>query len=104
MDRAERREAPVTQLCREAGIPCWVGGMLESAVGQAHNIAFATLPNIKYPSDIFPTSRFYAQDLGEPPVVLSGPSEVTALPGPGIGCEPDPARLARCLVEQAVVR
>jgi o-succinylbenzoate synthase len=73
-------------------------------VGQAHNIAFATLPNIKYPSDIFPTRRFYAEDLGEPRLELSGPSEITAPPGPGIGCEPHPERLERLQVERAVVR
>ena len=94
----------IHDLCQAAGVPCWVGGMLESAVGQSHNIAFATLPNIKYPSDIFPTSRFYAADLGEPAIELSGPSEITAPPGPGIGCEPNLERLQRFLLEQAVVR
>ena len=90
-------------LCQAAGIPCWVGGMLESALGQAHNIAFATLPNIQYPSDIFPTRRFYAEDLAEPGLELSGPSEITAPPGPGIGCEPNPERLERFQVEQVVL-
>jgi O-succinylbenzoate synthase len=94
----------IHNLCKKAGIPCWVGGMLESAVGQAHNIAFASLPNIKYPSDIFPTSRFYETDLGEPPVELSGPSQVTAAPGAGIGVEPSPQRLRRCQVERATVQ
>ncbi len=93
----------IHNLCQEAGVPCWVGGMLESAVGQAHNIALATLPNIKYPSDIFPTSRFYHEDLGVPPIVLSGPSQVTATAEPGIGCEPDARRLEDRLVERAVV-
>jgi len=93
----------IHDLCQQAGIPCWVGGMLESAVGQAHNIALATLPNIKYPSDIFPTNRFYAEDLGAPPVELSGPSEIMAAAGPGIGCEPHPERLRRLQVEQAVI-
>jgi O-succinylbenzoate synthase len=72
-------------------------------VGQAHNIAFATLPNIQYPSDIFPSRRFYADDLGEPGLELSGPSEMTAPPGPGIGCEPHTGRLQRCMLEQALV-
>lgn len=94
----------IHDLCQAAGIPCWVGGMLESAVGQAHNIAFATLPNIKYPSDIFPTSRFYAEDLGEPRIELSGPSEISAPPGAGIGCEPNSRRLQQFALEQAVVR
>jgi O-succinylbenzoate synthase len=94
----------IHNLCQAAGVPCWVGGMLESAVGQAHNIAFATLPNIKYPSDIFPSSRFYAEDLGQPCLELSGPSEMTAPPGPGIGCEPNAARLERFAVEHVLVR
>src|SRR2546426_3959756 len=42
----------IHNLCQEKGIPCWVGGMLESAVGASHCLALATLPNIKYPSDI----------------------------------------------------
>lgn len=93
----------IHELCREEGIPCWVGGMLESAVGQAHNIALATLPNIRYPSDIFPTSRFYHRDLGTPALELSGPSQVTAEAGPGIGVEPDGEMLERLTLERAAV-
>jgi len=90
--------------CQEAAIPCWIGGMLESAVGQSHNLALATLPNIKYPSDIFPTSRFYRQDLGEPEIVLSGPSQMRAVDAPGIGREPHPERLAQMTVQTAMVK
>jgi O-succinylbenzoate synthase len=93
----------IHDLCQEAGIPCWVGGMLESAVGQSHNLALATLPNIRYPSDIFPTSRFYRQDLGVPEMDLSGLSEMRAVAGPGIGCAPHPERLAERLVQAASV-
>lgn len=85
--------------CARAGVPCWVGGMLESAIGAAHCLAMATLGNMKYPSDIFPSSRFYARDLGRPEIELSGPSQVTASAGPGIGVEPDPEQLGRVLVE-----
>lgn len=93
----------IHDLCRDAGIPCWVGGMLESAVGQSHSIALATLPNIRYPSDIFPTSRFYERDLGSPQIDLCGPSRIRASDRPGIGCEPDPTRLKEMLVETAAV-
>jgi o-succinylbenzoate synthase len=93
----------IHDLCRDAGIPCWVGGMLESAVGQSHSIALGTLSNFRYPSDIFPTSRFYAQDLGDPPITLSGPSQVRAADRPGIGCEPDPRRLEKMTVEMTTV-
>jgi len=93
----------IHDLCQEAGVPCWVGGMLESAVGQAHSMALATLPNIKYPADIFPTSRFYREDLAEPAVELSGPSQMRVSGEPGIGCEPRPQMLERLLVAKAVV-
>ena len=94
----------IHDLCQQSGISCWVGGMLESAIGQSHNLALATLANIRYPSDIFPTSRFYRQDLGEPELALSGPSQLRAAEAPGIGCEPHPERLARLTVQKAVIR
>lgn len=94
----------IHDLCQAADLPCWVGGMLESAVGQAHNLAFATLPNIRYPADIFPTRRFYETDLGEPDITLSGPSQMTAPDRPGIGHAPRPEQLRRLTVESAVLR
>ena len=93
----------IHDLCREAGVPCWVGGMLESGIGAAHCLAMATLPNIKYPSDVFPSSRFFHKDLSVPDWHLSGPSQMTAFDAPGIGCDPDPAMLEECTVEKAVI-
>jgi len=90
----------ILRLCSQAGMPCWVGSMLESAVGMSHNIALATLDNIRYPSDIFPTSRFYREDLAKPEIILSGPSQVTAQPGAGIGVDPDPRQLDKLTVER----
>ena len=94
----------INNLCRENGIPCWIGGMLESAVGASHCLALATLPNIQYPSDIFPSSRFYTHDLGQPEIRLSGPSRIRARGESGIGCEPDPAELEKRKVDYARVR
>jgi O-succinylbenzoate synthase len=94
----------IHDLCRNAGIPCWVGGMLESAVGAAHCLALATLANMKYPADIFPSARFYKRDLSTPEIVHSGPSQVTASPRPGVGTAPDPELLARCRIESALLR
>jgi O-succinylbenzoate synthase len=93
----------IHDLCRQQGVPCWVGGMLESAVGVSHGIALATLPNFTYPADVFPSSRFYRQDLAEPDIVLSGPSQVSALERPGIGTVPEQKRLARMELDHAVV-
>lgn len=91
----------INRLCAQAGVPCWVGGMLESAVGAAHCLAMATLANMKYPNDIFESRRFFADDLGRPETVLSGPSQITALDRPGIGVEPEPKRLEQLTVEYA---
>lgn len=93
----------IHDLCRQQGVPCWVGGMLESAVGVAHCVALATLPNFTYPADIFPSSRFYRQDLAEPEIVLSGPSRVNALERPGIGTAPEQTRLARMMLDHTAV-
>lgn len=88
----------IHDLCRQAGIPCWVGGMLESAVGARICAALATLDNFTYPADIFPSRRFYAQDLAEPELELAdspqGP-QVQCLNLHGIGAAPHPERLAR---------
>jgi O-succinylbenzoate synthase len=90
--------------CAEHGIPCWVGGMLESAVGGAICAELATLPNFTYPGDIFPSSYFYNDDLGKPEIVLSGRGEVATSQVPGIAQEPDPALLARWTAEHAAFR
>ena len=94
----------VHNVCQDAGIPCWVGGMLESSVGAHHCLALATLPNFKYPSDIFPTERFYSQDLSDPPVLLSSPSVITAPDKPGCGAEPNAERLAVQTIESEHLR
>ena len=90
----------IHNLCEQAGVPCWVGGMLESAVGASHCLALATLPNIRYPSDIFPSERFYKKDLATPPMKHSAPSQFRASDKPGIGAEPDPEALEQCVLER----
>ena len=94
----------IQALCAEHGIPCWVGGMLESAVGGAICAELATLPNFTYAGDIFPSSYFYTDDLGKPEVVLSGPGEVRCSTVPGIAQEPAPELLKRWTVEHVSFR
>jgi O-succinylbenzoate synthase len=91
--------------CQAAGIPCWVGGMLESAVGAGQCVALAMLPNFTYPADIFPSSRFYHEDLADPPLELIRTSD--NLPGVqpfAVAPEPHPQRLARMAVQKAIVK
>ena len=94
----------IQALCAEHGIPCWVGGMLESAIGGAICAELATLPNFTYPGDIFPSSYFYRNDIGKPEIVLSGRGEVATSSVPGIAQEPDPDLLKRWTVEHASFR
>jgi O-succinylbenzoate synthase len=90
--------------CRDAGIPCWVGGMLESAIGARICVALAMLDNFTYPADIFPSSRFYTRDLGSPALELArgpdGAPQVVAPDAVGIGTEPDEALLRQYCVAQ----
>ena len=91
-------------LCREAKIPCWVGGMLESATGVTQLAALAMLDNFTYPADIFPTSRFYEEDLAETRIDLevtdAGPC-VRPLDSPP---PPNSDRLAAWTVQSAVIQ
>src|SRR5262249_50501057 len=56
---------------RQHGIPVWCGGMLESGIGRAQNIAMATLPGFTLPGDVSASSRYWEQDIIEPPVTVS---------------------------------
>ena len=91
----------IHDMARDAGVPVWVGGMLESAVGAALCVELATLSNFTYPGDLFPSSRFYEQDLGEPEIELTPRNTfepfTNGLP------QPDPERLAAHTVRSATV-
>jgi len=94
----------IQALCAEHGIPCWVGGMLESAIGGAICAELATLPNFTYPADIFPSSYFYETDIGTPAIVLAGRGRIATSCVPGIAQEPDPELLRRWTVQHASFR
>jgi O-succinylbenzoate synthase len=91
----------IQALCAQHGIPCWVGGMLETAIGGAICAELATLPNFTYPGDIFPSSYFYDNDLGKPEIVVNGRGQVATSRVPGIAQEPDPDLLAQWTVAHA---
>lgn len=97
------RAVEIHDICFKAGIPCWVGGMLESALGAHHCMALATLPNFTYPNDIFPTNRFYNEDISRPEVCLHGPSLMRLPDGPGCGAEPVRWRLCAATIESATL-
>jgi len=70
-----------------ARVPSWVGGMLESGIGRAHNVALASTPSFTLSSDLSASDRYYLEDLTDPPFVL-GPGSTLEVPrAPGIGVE-----------------
>jgi O-succinylbenzoate synthase len=90
----------IHDFCAAQGIPVWHGGMLESGIGRAGNVALASLPNFTLPGDISASRRYYKQDIVEPEFVL-GPGSTMAVPtGPGIGVDVIPDRLERVTVRK----
>ena len=79
----------IHDLCYSKGIPVWCGGMLESGIGRAHNIALASLPGFVLPGDISASSRYFARDVIVPEVTVSADGTVATPRGPGLGFEVD---------------
>jgi O-succinylbenzoate synthase len=77
----------IHDICQENSIPVWCGGMLESGVGRAHNIAIATLPNFVLPGDTAASANYWDEDIIEPPVTVSD-GRITVPDGAGIGFTP----------------
>lgn len=84
----------IHNICVDQNLPLWIGGMLESGIGRAANVAFAALPGVVMPCDISATDRYFDPDITEPPFKL-GPESTLSLPdGYGIGVEVQRDRLA----------
>lgn len=71
------------------GIPVWCGGMLESGVGRAHNVALASLPNFCLPGDLSPSARYWERDIVHPEWVMENGTLQVPLDRPGMGVEVD---------------
>lgn len=78
----------IHNLCQSKGIPVWCGGMLESGIGRAHNIAMSTLPNFSLPGDVSASKRYWAEDIIEPEVEVTRLGTIRVPTGPGIGYAP----------------
>lgn len=88
----------IHDLCLANDVPVWSGGMLESNVGRAANVALASLPGFTVPNDISASARYYRQDIAEPNFVLNADSTLSVPAGPGLGVELSPSRLERVRV------
>jgi len=89
----------IHDLCQQNGMPVWCGGMLESGIGRAHNIALSTLANFTLPGDVTASRRYWHEDIIEPEVTVSPQGTIRVPTGPGIGFEP-----RRDLIEKLTVR
>ena len=80
----------IHDLCQKSGIPVWCGGMLESGVGRAHNVALASLPNFSLPGDLSPSSRYWERDIVTPEWTMDDEGMVRVpRDKPGIGVTVD---------------
>ena len=90
--------------CAAGGVPVWHGGMLESGIGRAGNVALASLPNFTLPGDISASKRYYREDVVEPAFEVA-PDGTMAVPlGSGIGVDVVMERLERVTVRREEFR
>ncbi len=88
--------------CREAGVPVWCGGMLETGIGRAANLAVASLPNFTLPGDISASDRYWQEDIVEPAFTLNADGTMDVPQGPGLGVEVVRARLEAVTLRREV--
>ena len=75
----------VHNICKSAGVPVWCGGMLESGIGRAQNIALSSLPNFTLPGDVSASRRYWKEDIVEPEITVSPTGTITQRNLPGSG-------------------
>lgn len=90
-------------LCQARGIPVWCGGLLETGIGRAANLALASLPNFRLPGDISASDRYFHEDLIDPPVTLNPDGTITVPTGAGLGVSVNVDRIDRCTVRRTVI-
>lgn len=93
----------IQKMASEAGIECWCGGMLDSGVARASNIAAATLPGYTLPNDIAASGRYYDEDIIKPMIALDG-TYIDVPQTKGLGFEIDQENLEKFTVQKQVVK
>ncbi|MDQ3323040.1 MAG: o-succinylbenzoate synthase [Acidobacteriota bacterium] len=93
----------VETVARENSIPIWCGGMLESGIGRAHNIAMSTLPGFTLPGDVSASKRYWSEDIIEPAVEITKSGTIVAPEKAGIGFEVKRDRIDKITVRKKLV-
>ncbi len=91
----------IHDLCRAQNVPVWCGGMLETGIGRAANLALCSLPNFTLPADLSASDRYFEEDLIDPPVTLNADGTITVPTGVGLGVHIVPERVERHTVRRA---
>jgi O-succinylbenzoate synthase len=90
----------INDYCASKNIPVWCGGMLESGIGRAGNVALASLPNFTLPGDISASKRYYKEDIVEPEFVVNADGTMDVPTKPGIGVEVNMKMLEKITVKK----
>ena len=90
----------VHDYCASRNIPVWCGGMLESGIGRAGNVALASLPNFTLPGDISASKRYYVEDIVEPEFIVNQDGTMDVPTNPGIGVEVNMKMLEKVTVKR----
>lgn len=93
----------IHDLCYQQRVPVWCGGMLETGVGRAANLALASLPGFTLPGDISATDRYYAEDITTQRFTLNADSTISVPTAPGLGITINPTALARYTIRRTTL-
>jgi O-succinylbenzoate synthase len=94
----------VHDICQQHGIPDWCGGMLETGIGRAHNVALSTLPNFRLPGDVSASKRYWAEDIVAPEIEVSAHGTIAVRDVPGRGYEIKHDLIERLTVRKEIIR
>jgi O-succinylbenzoate synthase len=94
----------IHDVAQEFGVPVWCGGMLETGIGRAHNIALSSLPNFSLPGDVSASKRYWTEDIIEPAVTVSEQGTITVPTKAGRGFEVQRDRVEKITVRQKTLR
>ncbi|CAM3579045.1 o-succinylbenzoate synthase [Brevibacillus invocatus] len=94
----------IHDLCQAQNIPVWCGGMVESGVGRAHNVAITSLQNFTIPGDTAAASRYWDEDIVEPGIELIAPGQLAVPDGPGIGYKVNQQAVGKYVLRSANFR
>jgi len=94
----------IHDLCQKHGIPVWCGGMLETGIGRAHNVALSTLPNFRLPGDVSASKRYWAEDIVAPEIEVSPQGTIPVQDVTGTGYEVKTEFIQKLTVRAETIR